>query len=174
MPDYVFQSPDLNVSPAPPRNVAFAIQPSTDSTRPDVILQARWAVQDCETSSTRFCVETLGYIVACRESDADEEVRIIVWQSDVKHLRGTLASAELSVRPVTTYGCQISAFNGNGVGFAGSKIPITTTEIGMPSAKSRHGCCIQFHIAIPFSKCSLVSQHKNLIKDLLILATRIL
>jgi hypothetical protein len=110
--------------------VAFDILSHTDNTRHDLILQARWAVQDCEREFG--CVEVLGYIVMCqdRREDTDHEIRKIVWRFEVEELRGSIASVNLSARPFTDYRCSMSSLNGNGIGFSGSSVSVQGVELG--------------------------------------------
>lgn len=114
----------MSLTPAPPRNVAFALISHSDT----IILQARWAVQDCDTEFS--CLEVLGYIIMCRDNE-NAEIRRIVWQFEVAELRGSLASVNLSVRPFTRYQCFMASVNGNGVGFYGSSVIVNTDELGM-------------------------------------------
>lgn len=108
--------------------MAFDILSHTDDTRTDLVLQARWAVQDCGRDFG--CVEVLGYIIMCRVG-VTVEIRRTVWMFEVVELRGAIASMNLSARPFTTYQCSMASFNGNGIGFYGSRVELAGVELGM-------------------------------------------
>ena len=119
--------PDLSVIPSAPRNVSFGVLSNTDSTRPEVILQAWWVVQDCEAEIQ--CVEVLGYIIICEDREGNE-IRHTVWRTDVEEFAGSIASVNFSVRPFSEYQCLMMAFNSFGIGLAGSRFNIVTDQIG--------------------------------------------
>ncbi len=128
MLNIMYPTSDISVKPGAPRNVAFDILSHTDDTRPDLILQARWAVQDCGRDFG--CVEVLGYIIMCQEKkNSMNSLRKIVWQFEVAEL--SLGTANLSILPVTAYQCFMASFNGNGIGFYGSRVDIAGVEQGM-------------------------------------------
>ena len=130
--------PDLNATPSPPRNVAFAILSNTDNTRPEVILQVRWAVQDCETTEIP-CVEVLGYIIICQDRKADE-IRRVVWRNEVEEFVGSIANVNFSVKPFSEYLCFMAGFNSYGMGFFGTRSEIVTDRLGKQLHSEIHRC----------------------------------
>lgn len=114
------------MTPNPPRNVAFAFIAPTRSQ--DVVLQARWAVHECDRDIT--CVEALGYVARCIDGSRNEIKRTILLSDVSDSLVGGIALANLSVMPYTDYDCSMATLNGNGLGFFGSVVSVTGIETG--------------------------------------------
>lgn len=121
---------DLNV-PRPPFNVAFAIIDAMDSDRENFLVQAMWRIPSNECQFNFSCFEALGYVIRCRTDTVEDEIRKIVFKTELD--RNSSGVATFSAKPFRRYVCEMAAFNGYGVSHYGSRVDIETPQLSNQS-----------------------------------------